>query len=221
MRRRELTRRQERFVEEYIVDLNAAKACIRAGYKAVWANKIAAKLVGKISVSLRIEEALAKRSKRTGVTADRVVRELARIGFADLSDISEWDSGGFTLKPSSELSRDDTACIAEMVQTTTKDGGSFRVKLHNKVDALKELAKHTGVVKDGLVVLAVANVDVDFYGNASRMASEANGSPVEDTPEPITIQSAGLRETIRQNRNGTNGKHRWPRPEAEDVQGSD
>ena len=71
-----LTPRQARFVEEYLIDLNATQAAIRAGYSAKNADKIGPELLGKTRVSAAIAEAQAKRSERVSVSQDDVVRGL-------------------------------------------------------------------------------------------------------------------------------------------------
>lgn len=73
---KKLTPKQERFVEEYLVDLNASAAARRAGYSAKSANRIGPELLGKTCVREAIEKAKAKRVARTGITQDDVVKEL-------------------------------------------------------------------------------------------------------------------------------------------------
>ena len=73
---KKLTPKQERFVEEYLVDLNASAAARRAGYSAKSANRIGPELLGKTCVREAIEKAQVKRSVRTGITQDDVVKEL-------------------------------------------------------------------------------------------------------------------------------------------------
>lgn len=70
---RDLTPKQQRFVEEYLVDLNATQAATRAGYSARTANEQGARLLAHVSVASAIEEAKAKRSERTEITQDYVV----------------------------------------------------------------------------------------------------------------------------------------------------
>ena len=73
-----LTARQQRFVDEYLVDLNATQAAVRAGYSAHTANEIGAENLAKPSIRAAVDAALAARSERTQVTADRVIRGLLR-----------------------------------------------------------------------------------------------------------------------------------------------
>ena len=74
-----LTPKQQRFVEEYLVDLNSTQAAVRAGYSEKTANKIGPELLGKTSILHAIEEAKARRSKRTEITADYVLGNLVEV----------------------------------------------------------------------------------------------------------------------------------------------
>lgn len=136
-----LTDRQRRFVEEYLVDLKAGTAAIRAGYSEKSAETMGARLRGLPHVRAAIEEAIARRSRRLRITQDRVVTELARIAFADIRDFVDWDATGVTLRPACELGPDQTACVAEIVENP---GKGLRIKLHGKPQALAALARHLG-----------------------------------------------------------------------------
>ena len=74
-----MTDKQARFCEEYMIDLNATQAAIRAGYSPKTANEQAARLLANVSIQNRIAQLQAEQSRRTGVSADRVVRELAKV----------------------------------------------------------------------------------------------------------------------------------------------
>lgn len=78
-----LTEKQKRFCDEYLIDLNATQAAIRAGYSVKNADKIGSELLGKTRVSETISRKIAERSKRTGINQDRVIQELARIAFVN------------------------------------------------------------------------------------------------------------------------------------------
>jgi phage terminase small subunit len=145
---RKLTLKQLRFVEEYLVDLNATQAAIRAGYSPRTAYAAGQRQLKKVDAE--IGAALAERSARTGVTADRVVRELARIAFADPRAVFVWGPGGVTLRASEELSGDDAAAVAEVSETRSETGGSIKAKLCDKVKALELLGKHLGMFTDNL-----------------------------------------------------------------------
>jgi phage terminase small subunit len=145
MAREGLTPKQARFVEEYLIDLNATQAAIRAGYSAKTAEWIGPQLLGKSHVRERIETAQRERSARTGITADRVVQEIARLAFADPRLVMRWGPDGVELKPSDELTDEAAAMIAEVKESVSQAGSSMQVKFHSKVAALEQLAKHVGL----------------------------------------------------------------------------
>lgn len=150
MARRELTNKQKRFVEEYCVDFNATQAAIRAGYSARNADKIGAQVIGKNWVAEAIQKKIQRLNARTEITAERTLREYARLAYSDMRAYAKWGPGGVTLIDSKELSDDDAVVVAEVIQTWSKDGGSVRFKLHDKKGALDFLAKHLDLAKDDL-----------------------------------------------------------------------
>lgn len=145
---RKLTDKQAAFVAEYLVDLNATQAAIRAGYSERTAYRIGAELLHKTSVAEAIAAGQAQRAQRVEITADRVVAELAKIAFADPRDLMEWGPDGVKLKASADLTEEQAASVAEVSETTTKDGGSLKLKKHDKVKALELLGRHMGMFKD-------------------------------------------------------------------------
>ena len=86
-----LTVKQERFVEEYLVDLNATQAAIRAGYSSKTAEQMGYQLLQKTSVQKALQEAIEERSKRTGITQEKVIEEIGKIAFAEAHDYSDTD----------------------------------------------------------------------------------------------------------------------------------
>ena len=147
-----LTDMQALFVAEYLKDLNATKAAIRAGYSENRASEIGYQLLQKTTVSKAIADAMARRIKRTEVTQDRVVQEYARLAFSNMRDFVDLSQGGIAIRDISNLSEDEQRCIAEVSETTTKDGGSVKFKLHDKKGALDSLARHLGMFNDKLSV---------------------------------------------------------------------
>lgn len=140
-----LTPRQERFVQEYLLDSNATAAARRAGYSGKTANQIGPRLLVNIGVRAAIDARRAELAQRSEVTQERVVAEYARLAFSDPRAVMDWGPDGVTLKPSGELSDDAAAMVAEVGETRTKDGGSVKIKLHDKARALSDLAKHLGL----------------------------------------------------------------------------
>ena len=151
-----LTNKQARFVAEYLVDLNATQAAIRAGYSARNAGKIGPELLGKTRIAAAIEDALEARAQRTGVTADRVVAELAKIGFANMLDYMKAGTDGDPYLGFSGLSRDQAAALAEVTVEDFKDGRGegardvrrIKFKLADKRAALVDLGRHLGMFVD-------------------------------------------------------------------------
>ena len=84
---KKLTKKQQLFVDEYLIDLNATQAAIRAGYSVDTAREIGCENLTKPNIQQAIAKVMAERSKRTGINQDRVVLELAKIAFVKMTDI--------------------------------------------------------------------------------------------------------------------------------------
>lgn len=147
-RRGGLTPKQEAFVREYLIDLNATQAARRAGYSERTARQAGAENLSKPVIQAAIQEGQRARKERTESDADRVVRELARLAYSDLRKLVDWGPDGVALKDSAEIPDDAAACVESVSQTTSLSGGSIKIKLHSKVSALGLLAKHLGLLKD-------------------------------------------------------------------------
>ncbi len=137
-----LTARQSRFVEEYLIDLNATQAALRAGYSPKTAYAQGARLLKHPEVAEAIDAAIQERSERLGLQADDVVLELTRIAFSDIIDYAEWDSGNVRVRESCDIPAEARRAIAAVTRTAN---GSVGVRLHGKVRALDMLAKHLGM----------------------------------------------------------------------------
>lgn len=159
-----LNARQLRFVEEYLIDLNATQAAIRAGYSKKTAAQIGEENLRKPEISAAVQKAQAERSQRTQITQDAVLQELAKIGFSDIRKVVQWgptelrvvldkdggDSGktapyhGVRLINVEDIDDDTAAAISEV--SHGKDG--LKVKLHDKKGALVDIGRHLGMFKD-------------------------------------------------------------------------
>ena len=137
-----LTERQKRFVEEYLVDLNATEAAKRAGYSEKTAYSIGFENLKKPEIQEAIQEAMANRSARTEITQDMVLKELAAIGFSDATDYVQIKQNGFVrLTPTERLTEEQKKAIAGI-----KDGKyGVEIKLHDKLSALQLLGRHLGM----------------------------------------------------------------------------
>lgn len=159
---RKINARQARFVDEYLIDLNATQAAIRAGYSQKTAEQLGFQLLQKTLVQAAIAKRMKDREKRTEITQDRVLREFAKLGFADIRNAVTWgetqirvidsEDGatevyhGIALKASSEIDDDTAAAIAEVSQSAQ----GIKVKLHDKRAALVDIGKHLGMFKEKL-----------------------------------------------------------------------
>lgn len=155
-----LTAKQQRFVEEYLIDLIATQAAIRAGYSPNTAEQIGYQLLHKASVSNEVARAMAERSKRTGINQDRVLRELAKIGFAKITDVVDAETA--KIKP--DATEDDLACIQSIKIKPNEWGTEREVKLYDKKGALVDIGKHMGMFKDKLELDAdmELNISIDY-----------------------------------------------------------
>lgn len=150
----ELTPKQQRFVEEYLVDLNATQAAIRAGYSGKTAGAIGHENLMKPEIQAALSEARANLAEKTDITPERVLKEYARIGFLDPRKVLNADG---TMKPISELDDDTAAAIAGLEvhdlyegrgEEREMVGRAHKVKLADKKGALDSLARHLGMFND-------------------------------------------------------------------------
>src|SRR5580700_11370390 len=109
-----LTPKQARFVQEYLIDLNAAQAAIRAGYSAKTARVIGHENLTNPDIAAAIEKAMAERAERTRLTADWVVDELRKLAGANMADYMRSTPEGDPYLDFSSLTRDQTAALAEV-----------------------------------------------------------------------------------------------------------
>ena len=136
-----LTPKQEAFVREYMIDLNATQAAIRAGYKEKNAYQIGSENLRKPQIQEAIRVQREAQEVRTQISADRVLRELARVAFADVTDFSYIEDGNVRLEDSSALSEDQRAAVAYI-----KEGvAGPEVRLYDKLKALELIGKHLGM----------------------------------------------------------------------------
>lgn len=143
----ELTRKQQMFVSEYLRDMNATAAAIRAGYSPRTARQIGAENLSKPYISQAITDAMECRAEAAGVEAVRVLQELARIAFADIGQL--FDATG-RLKPLNQLDPEHRAAIRSLQITTREmDSGTLErkvaVQIWDKLVALEKLARHLGL----------------------------------------------------------------------------
>lgn len=149
----ELTPKQKRFVEEYLIDLNATQAAIRAGYSAKTANEQGAQNLAKLSIAKAIQEAMDKRSKKAEITHEKVIAEIAKLAFADIRNI--FDEYG-NLLPVHMLPESISGSISSVEVVTSKIPGgeptevehTARIKFWDKKGSLELLGRHLKLFTD-------------------------------------------------------------------------
>ena len=143
-----LTLNQERFVQEYLVDVNATQAAIRAGYSKKTANEQAARLLANVSVSAAISKGMKALAKKTGLTTEKVIAELALVGLANMGDYLDLKNPEHPKIDISNLTPEQAPVIAEITYEKRGIERRVKIKLHDKLQALINLGKHLGLFSE-------------------------------------------------------------------------
>jgi phage terminase small subunit len=131
--------KQRRFIEEYLRSNDPRAAALAAGYAPSTVRNNACQLLRRPSVAAVVRRELDARAERTRIAADRIVLELARVAFSDISRIAAWGAdGGLVVRELAELSDGDRAAVARI----TRHGGHVSIALHDKIRALDTLGKY-------------------------------------------------------------------------------
>ncbi|HEP6278708.1 TPA: terminase small subunit [Burkholderia vietnamiensis] len=151
-----LTAKQQRFVDEYLVDLNASAAARRAGYSEKTAGQIGERLLKKVEVQHALAASMKARAARTEINADHVLKRMAEIDAMDLLDIMNDD---MSLKPVSEWPKVwrqylSGFYLAEMFEgngdAREMVGILKKIKWPDKLKNLEMLGRHFGMFNDKL-----------------------------------------------------------------------
>jgi len=138
-----LTDKQERFCQEYIIDLNATQAAIRAGYSKNTAQEIGSENLSKPIIQARVSELKESRLERTTLTQDEVLEELKNFAYSDITETMELEFS--QLK---ELPPEIRRMIASYKKSSTNfDGGEkivYEIKFIDKMKAFEMLNRHIG-----------------------------------------------------------------------------
>ena len=162
-----MTEKQKIFADEYLIDLNATRA-YRVAYPNVKKDETAAsaatRLLRNVNVQEYIDKRMKDREKRTEVTQDRVVQELASIAFAKVTDyVGIWSNGATSIvvmKSTDDLTDDQVRAIAGI-----KEGANgIEIKLNDKEKALELLGRHLGMFKDKVDVSGKVETNDPFSG---------------------------------------------------------
>tara|TARA_R110000751_G_scaffold53987_2_gene116425 strand:+ start:523 stop:1113 length:591 start_codon:yes stop_codon:yes gene_type:complete len=142
-----LNARQEAFVREYMVDLNATHAYIRAGYSEKGASVCSTKLIAHASVQAAIQIAMKEREERTRITMDQVLKYWADLAFTPMDELFDQGPDG-TLIPKSfnDMTGRAKRCISELKSQFDKDGAGWQsIKRLDQLKASEMIAKHLGM----------------------------------------------------------------------------
>ena len=195
-----LTTFQERFCQEYVRSGNAVEAYKkvitknRGPVKYRYCCDRAIAIMRFPKVKARIIELQKDLKERNAVTADAIVKEMARLALSDMRKAATWDANSITLKPSAEIDDDTAAAISEISQT--RDG--VKAKFYDKLGALNSLAKIMGMHRETLEVtgkdgrplieqnqpdeLEIATY-LAFCLDKQRRVSESNAPLIEHMPD--------------------------------------
>ena len=145
-----MTKKQKIFADEYLIDLNATRA-YKVAYPSVKKDETAAQAGSRMLRNVKVaayQERMEERQKRTEITQDRVLEELAAIAFARATDFAEVKDGFVIIKDTAGLSEQQIKAIAGI-----KEGKfGIELKLNDKEKALELLGRHLGMFKDRLEV---------------------------------------------------------------------
>jgi phage terminase small subunit len=140
-----LTPKQEKFCQEYIVDLNGTQSAIRAGYSVKAAYSTADKLLKNLDVQAKIAQLRQNQIARTEISADLVLQEYSDIATFRIEDVVTFDGSQLSFKPMTEWT---SAARAAVSSIELDKNGNIKIKTNSKLAALDSLAKHLGLFGD-------------------------------------------------------------------------
>jgi len=148
---KKLSPKQERFRQEYLIDLNATQAAIRAGYSKKTARSIGQRLLTNVDIQKEIQKFMKKREKRTQITQDRVLEELYYLGFSNIQDYIKASTDGFIVFKCMDEIPEEKARAIEAIKVCVKEG-KIEFKLHSKTKTIEMIGRHLGMFTDNLNV---------------------------------------------------------------------
>ncbi|MBA8904861.1 terminase small subunit [Aminobacter ciceronei] len=160
IREKKLTPKQERFVAEYLIDLNATQAAIRAGYSKKTAEKIGSENLSKPEVRAHIDAATGKRLQKAEITGERVLNAIAEIAFGDIRKM--FNADGALTRPQ-DWDDETAAAVAGLEVVTVNKGEGVvehvaKIKRADRLRALDMLARHHSLYNDKLEVNVIDNL---------------------------------------------------------------
>ena len=141
-----MNKRHKLFVKYYLQSFNATEAAKKAGYSEKSAYAQGSALLKHPQIRHFIENEYEERKDSLDISTNRVLQELARIAFCDISKVLTWNSRDVTMKPSDGLSEDETRAIQTISDSSGPQSKRKVVKMHDKVKALELLCRHLGIL---------------------------------------------------------------------------
>lgn len=189
-----LNDKQKRFVSEYLKDLNATQAAIRAGYSKKTAGITGFDLLRNPKIAQEIANQQQKRAQRTEITQDKVLTELARMGFANLADYVAVQPDGSAVVDLSRATREQWAAVQEIVVDEYVEGRGAqarevkrtKIKLHPKTSALELIGKHLGMFADKIDAKIRTIIDLNL------VAPHGESGPAPGSPSPEAGPTLGI-----------------------------
>ena len=191
-----LNSKQNRFIDEYLIDLNATQAAIRAGYSVKTANEQGNRLLANVSIQKEIQKRMKDRAKRTEFDQDEIVNQLRKIAGTNIKDFlsfrTEKTKTGIDMQTGEDII--DYAHVVDLKNSDEVDGnlineislgkdGQLKFKLHDKIKALELLGKHTSMFDNKLNIPDAENLKFETPGEVLNMLSKilSNKNTTENT----------------------------------------
>lgn len=188
--------KQQRFVDEYLIDLNATQAAIRAGYSPRTAASQGERLLRNAEIRAAVTEGRRRQQERTEINADRVLKEYARLAFSDIGQVLDFDGVEPRLRPVNQIPADARRAIASVKVRRFWEGSGedarevemTEFRLWEKLGALRALADHLGLDAPKKTEVNVRNDDDELTDEeldariAERQARLARGPGGEVPP---------------------------------------
>lgn len=195
---RKLTAKQLRFMLEYLVDMNATQAAIRAGYSQKTAKEQGSRLLTKVHPFL--PQYLGPILQGTALKAEQVVQGLSLLASSDVGDYMKWDSKKkLTLKDMSELTPAQRYCVESVEEKITQWGTTIKLSLAKKQPALDSLAQYHNLFRRSLASkgLWVTFEDGTTHGGGATTAKKREGLEYTSRKIEVTFSDAEPGPTMK------------------------
>jgi phage terminase small subunit len=207
--------KQERFCQDYIVDLNATQAAIRAGYSRKTAQEQASRMLSKVMVQNRIAELKGTQAVRINLKADDILNECRRIALADIGQAFNPDG---TLKSIHDIPEDVRRAMSglEVIELFDGDGkhkkktGELKkVKFWSKDSSIETLMKHLGLLKENINIKTDDEDIMRYLTPADRLMvfrrrMDDSWKPIEDMTPAERMEA--FRESVQESTKKTKAK---------------